>query len=137
MLGLQAPAHKRRGRLYLRVQRLHLDGVLVDFPRHTRGGANAQRFRQVGENDVIVQLKFGRFELLLNGTPLAFVDSLRYLGVLFHKLGEFQPAANRTARIASGKQHAKTSFLSAFAFLRNVLRAACTKIPKITPLGAE
>ena len=26
-----------------------------------------------------------RFELFLNGSPLAFVDSFRYLGVLFHR----------------------------------------------------
>jgi len=48
----------------------------------------------------------GRFVLLLNGTALTFVDSFRYLGVLFHKSGEFQHAADRTARIASGKMWA-------------------------------
>ena len=43
----------------------------------------------------------GRFVLLLNGTALTFVDSFRYLGVLSHKSGDFQHAADRTARITS------------------------------------
>ena len=48
----------------------------------------------------------GRFVLLLNGSPLTFVDSFRYLGVLFHKSGDFQNTVNLVARTASGKMWA-------------------------------
>ena len=60
-----------------------------------------------------------RFELLINGAPLAFVDSFRYLGVLFDKPGEFQPLADRAARIASGKMWAivfQNPFLVCYPF---------------------
>lgn len=45
----------------------------------------------------------GRFEFLMNGEPLSFVDSFKYLGVLFSKTGEFAPAVERVVGIGVGR----------------------------------
>ena len=70
----------------------------------------------------------GHFALLLNGAPLTFVDSFRYLGILFHKTGDFEHAASRTSRIASGKMWAilakiRSLFVIPFAFALMLFKA--------------
>ena len=51
----------------------------------------------------------GRFEIKLGGTLLEFVDVFKYLGVNFHKSGEFTPAVDRVVGVGMGRMWAVLS----------------------------